>query len=174
MQHIAAKRLLVAVAASGAFAAAAGGVAHADSGAEGVAADSPGVGGGNAAEAPVGVPVNLCGNGLHVVGLLSPALGGVACANAAPAEAPPTTPPPTTPPTLPPPEVPESPVPTPPAISHVSPPVTRIAPPSPAPVPQADRLAETGSETSALAVAGIAFVIGGTILYRRARPTAAV
>ncbi|MEU2546621.1 chaplin [Streptomyces roseolus] len=56
------------------------GAAHADSGAEGAAVGSPGVGSGNTIQLPVHVPVNLCGNTVNVVGLLNPAMGN-ACAN---------------------------------------------------------------------------------------------
>ncbi|MFD4375349.1 chaplin [Streptomyces sp. NPDC058486] len=56
------------------------GAAHADSGAEGAAVGSPGVGSGNTIQLPVHVPVNLCGNTVNVVGLLNPAAGN-SCAN---------------------------------------------------------------------------------------------
>ncbi|MDI1453433.1 chaplin [Streptomyces sp. NPDC003388] len=49
--------------------------AFADSGAEGVAANSPGVISGNAIEVPVHVPVNACGDSVDVIGALNPALG---------------------------------------------------------------------------------------------------
>lgn len=49
------------------------GVASADSGAQGVAADSPGVLSGNAIQAPVHVPVNVCGDTVDVIALLNPA-----------------------------------------------------------------------------------------------------
>ncbi|MGW0663009.1 chaplin family protein [Streptodolium elevatio] len=147
-----------------------GGVAHADSGADGAAAGSSGVAAGNATGVPLDVPVNLCADGLRVVGVLSPTLGGVACANApAPVETPSVTP--TEPPTpprsrvMPPPEVVQAT--TPPAPVSRDPGTPR---PAAAPVPQAARLAETGAETSVLAATGIAFLLGGTILYRRARP----
>ncbi|MEV8586155.1 chaplin [Streptomyces sp. NPDC051180] len=56
------------------------GAAHADSGAQGAAVGSPGVGSGNAVQLPVHVPVNACGNTVNVVGLLNPAFGN-GCAN---------------------------------------------------------------------------------------------
>ncbi|WP_137990051.1 chaplin [Streptomyces vilmorinianum] len=56
------------------------GAAHADSGAQGAAVDSPGVISGNAVQLPVHVPVNVCGNTVNVVGLLNPAAGN-SCAN---------------------------------------------------------------------------------------------
>ncbi|MEV0846527.1 chaplin [Streptomyces sp. NPDC049954] len=49
--------------------------------AEGVAAGSPGVLSGNLLQAPVDVPVNLCGNTVDVLALLNPVFGN-ACANA--------------------------------------------------------------------------------------------
>lgn len=60
--------------------AAAGGYAHADSGANGAAADSPGVLSGNSVQAPVNIPVNVCGNTVDVVGALNPTFGN-SCAN---------------------------------------------------------------------------------------------
>ncbi|MFF3318859.1 chaplin family protein [Streptomyces sp. NPDC003035] len=51
------------------------GAAHADSGAQGAAVDSPGVISGNTVQLPVHVPVNVCGNTVNVVGLLNPAMG---------------------------------------------------------------------------------------------------
>ncbi|MDG9721489.1 MULTISPECIES: chaplin ChpG [unclassified Streptomyces] len=62
---------------SAAAAAAAGttGVAVADSGAQAVAAHSPGVLSGNVLQVPVHVPVNVCGNTIDIVGLLNPAFG---------------------------------------------------------------------------------------------------
>lgn len=55
--------------------------AFADSGADGSAADSPGLISGNTIQLPLHVPVNVCGNTVNVVGLLDPAAGN-ACANA--------------------------------------------------------------------------------------------
>ncbi|MEH0633775.1 MULTISPECIES: chaplin [Streptomyces] len=56
------------------------GLAAADAGAEAKAIGSPGVLSGNIVQAPVHVPVNLCGNTINVVGLLNPAFGNV-CVN---------------------------------------------------------------------------------------------
>ncbi|MFF5786642.1 chaplin [Streptomyces sp. NPDC012693] len=56
------------------------GAAHADSGAQGAAVGSPGVGSGNTVQLPVHAPVNVCGNTVNVVGLLNPAFGN-GCAN---------------------------------------------------------------------------------------------
>ncbi|MFF9912001.1 chaplin [Streptomyces sp. NPDC013457] len=69
--------LSVGVAASVAGAA---GVAAADSLAEGAAVKSPGVLSGNVVQAPVHVPVNVCGNTVNVIGALNPAFGNT-CAN---------------------------------------------------------------------------------------------
>ncbi|MEU1516585.1 chaplin [Streptomyces sp. NPDC005811] len=74
MRQVTRKSLMTVAAATGVIAAA-GGYAHADSGANGFAADSPGVASGNTVQAPVNVPVNVCGNTIDVVGLLNPAFG---------------------------------------------------------------------------------------------------
>ncbi|MFV0126660.1 chaplin [Streptomyces sp. HMX112] len=55
-------------------------VASADSGAEAVAAHSPGVLSGDVVQVPVHVPVNVCGNSVNVIGLLNPTSGN-ACVN---------------------------------------------------------------------------------------------
>ncbi|MEU1201071.1 chaplin [Streptomyces sp. NPDC005813] len=57
-----------------------GNPAFADAGAEGVAADSPGIASGNNVQVPLNVPVNACGNTVDVVALLNPAFGN-SCAN---------------------------------------------------------------------------------------------
>ncbi|MFG3199355.1 chaplin family protein [Streptomyces sp. NPDC048208] len=75
------KGLMTMAAATGVIAAA-GGYAHADSGAAGSATRSPGVLSGNTVQVPVHVPVNACGNTVDVVGLLNPAAGN-ACGNGA-------------------------------------------------------------------------------------------
>ncbi|WSZ45025.1 chaplin [Streptomyces sp. NBC_00190] len=49
--------------------------------ADGIAAGSPGVGSGNLLQIPVDVPVNVCGNTVNVIALLSPAFGNT-CVNA--------------------------------------------------------------------------------------------
>ncbi|MER6038068.1 chaplin [Streptomyces sp. NPDC001835] len=73
------KGLMTMAAATGVIAAASG-YAHADAGAAGSATGSPGVLSGNTVQAPVHVPVNVCGNTVNVIGLLNPAAGN-ACAN---------------------------------------------------------------------------------------------
>jgi hypothetical protein len=79
MRQVTRKGLMTVAAATGVIAAA-GGAAHADSAANGSAYNSPGVLSGNTVQAPVDVPVNVCGNTVNVVGLLNPATGN-SCAN---------------------------------------------------------------------------------------------
>ncbi|GGY28669.1 chaplin [Streptomyces xanthochromogenes] len=56
------------------------GMASADAGAQGVAANSPGVLSGNLLQVPVHVPVNACGLTVNVIGLLNPNFGNT-CIN---------------------------------------------------------------------------------------------
>ncbi|MFD9813901.1 chaplin [Streptomyces sp. NPDC059080] len=63
----------------GAGVASASGHGHGAS-AEGVAVGSPGVVSGNVIQVPVDVPVNVCGNTINIVGLLTPAFGNT-CVN---------------------------------------------------------------------------------------------
>ncbi|WP_405874648.1 MULTISPECIES: chaplin [unclassified Streptomyces] len=79
MRQVTRKGLMTVAAATGVLAAA-GGYAHADSGASGSSSDSPGVLSGNTVQVPVHVPVNVCGNTVNVVGILNPAIGNT-CAN---------------------------------------------------------------------------------------------
>jgi hypothetical protein len=79
MRQVTRKGLMTMAAATGVIAAA-GGAAHADSGAHGASSGSPGVLSGNTVQAPVHVPVNVCGNTVDVVGVLNPAMGN-SCAN---------------------------------------------------------------------------------------------
>ncbi|GAA2554665.1 MULTISPECIES: chaplin [Streptomyces] len=79
MRQVTRKGLMTMAAATGVLAAA-GGAAHADSGAQGAAVGSPGVLSGNSVQAPVHVPVNVCGNTVNVVGVLNPSVGN-ACVN---------------------------------------------------------------------------------------------
>ncbi|RSS36156.1 chaplin [Streptomyces sp. WAC08241] len=80
MRQVTRKGLITVAAAGGVFAAIGGGYAHADSGANGAAVNSPGVASGNSVQVPVHVPVNACGNTVSAVGLLNPAMGNK-CAN---------------------------------------------------------------------------------------------
>ncbi|MFJ2088759.1 chaplin [Streptomyces sp. NPDC087901] len=71
---------IAAVAAGTLMAMGAAAPAFADSGAEGAAVHSPGVLSGNVIQAPINIPVNVCGNTVNVIGLLNPAFGNF-CAN---------------------------------------------------------------------------------------------
>ncbi|MFE7339290.1 chaplin [Streptomyces griseus] len=129
--------------------------------AEGVAEGSPGILSGNSIQAPIDIPVNLCGNSVTIGGLLNPAFGN-SCSNDA--EVPP-----------PPPEEPEVPPVTP--ETPVTPPVDQ--PPEPnAPetrnIPQ-EQLAQTGGgglELLIPASAGLLLAGAGSVLYRRSRSAA--
>ncbi|WP_051967493.1 chaplin [Kitasatospora mediocidica] len=70
--------------ATGSVLASTAGYAYASADAQGLAANSPGVGSGNTVQVPVDAPVNVCGNTVDVIGLLNPAFGNQ-CANASPA-----------------------------------------------------------------------------------------
>ncbi|MFD5633922.1 MULTISPECIES: chaplin [unclassified Streptomyces] len=65
---------------TGAVALSGAGMAMADAGAHGGAVGSPGVLSGNVIQAPINVPVNVCGNTINIVGLLNPAFGNT-CVN---------------------------------------------------------------------------------------------
>ncbi|MFF3844577.1 chaplin [Streptomyces sp. NPDC002328] len=54
--------------------------AFADAGANGVAANSPGVLSGNVVQIPIHVPINVCGNTINVIAALNPAVGNT-CIN---------------------------------------------------------------------------------------------
>ncbi|MEU6680344.1 chaplin [Streptomyces sp. NPDC059900] len=75
------KKIVAAVAATGGLVLAGAGIAAADAGAQGAAVNSPGVLSGNVVQAPVHVPVNVCGNTVSVIGLLNPTFGNT-CVNA--------------------------------------------------------------------------------------------
>lgn len=133
--------------------------AYAGGGTEG----SPGVGSGNAAQVPVDVPVNLCGNTIDVIAALNPVFGN-SCHNE---EEPPgygDTPPVEE---EQPPGEEEQP---PPPVKETPPPAEEVHTP---PAPHAEQppaLAETGSEgTLGAAAAGAVLIAGGAILYRRGR-----
>ncbi|MBV2354681.1 chaplin [Streptomyces sp. J2-1] len=68
------------LAAAGAMVAGGTTAALADSGAQGGAANSPGVLSGNVVQVPVHIPVNVCGNTVNVIGALNPPFGNT-CAN---------------------------------------------------------------------------------------------
>ncbi|MFG2321230.1 chaplin [Streptomyces sp. NBC_01723] len=68
-------RGMVAAAAATGILSLCGSPALADSQADGAAKNSPGVASGNALQAPVDVPVNVCGNTVDVIAALNPAFG---------------------------------------------------------------------------------------------------
>ncbi|GAA0634169.1 chaplin ChpH [Streptomyces thermospinosisporus] len=74
------KKVVAVAAATGGLVLAGAGMAAADSGAQGAAVHSPGVVSGNVIQAPIHVPVNVCGNTVSVIGLLNPAFGNT-CVN---------------------------------------------------------------------------------------------
>ncbi|MFE2281552.1 chaplin ChpH [Streptomyces sp. NPDC059454] len=74
------KKVVAVAAATGGLVLAGAGMAAADSGAQGAAVHSPGVLSGNVVQAPIHVPVNVCGNTISVIGLLNPAFGNT-CVN---------------------------------------------------------------------------------------------
>ncbi|RPK79131.1 MULTISPECIES: chaplin [Streptomyces] len=130
--------------------------------AEGTAQGSPGILSGNAIQAPIDVPVNLCGNSVTIGGLLNPAFGNN-CFNDA--ELPP--PPPEEPEV--PPVTPETPV-TPPGSQPPEPNA-----PEPRNIPQQPQLAQTGGGGLDLLIpagAGLLLAGAGSVLYRRSRSAA--
>ncbi|MDX2408808.1 chaplin [Streptomyces microflavus] len=131
-------------------------------GAEGVAQGSPGILSGNSVQAPIDIPVNVCGNSVSVIGLLNPTFGN-SCSNDAEPPPPPPPPPPVKPPVTP-----ETPV---------DPPANQ--PPEPnVPGPQLEpeeQLAQTGAggmEMLIPASAGLLLAGLGSVLYRRSRSAA--
>ncbi|MCQ8774964.1 chaplin [Streptomyces telluris] len=74
------KKVVASAAVTGGLVLAGAGLAAADSGAQGAAVNSPGVVSGNVIQAPVHVPVNVCGNSINIVGLLNPTFGNT-CVN---------------------------------------------------------------------------------------------
>ncbi|WP_405985891.1 chaplin [Streptomyces sp. NBC_00872] len=162
-----------------------------------IAKGSPGVGSGNVVQAPLHIPLNVCGNSADLIGVLNPAFGN-RCENGAPVAAPevPAHPLPEPPGTPTVPETPETPggeeppggtevtppVPhTPPGdkvipdtvVPDTVPPATPSRPESPAPVTE---LASTGSDAGLLGMAAMSMglLLGGGILYRRSTAPARV
>ncbi|MFJ3105669.1 chaplin [Streptomyces sp. NPDC086835] len=140
------------------------------SGAEGSVSNSPGIGSGNQVQAPINLPVNVCGNSIGVGGLLNPAFGSE-CVNDSGG-----TPPggPEEPGTPEEPNQPEEP-------NEPQTPETPGTPSEPnAPGPQSvtpggsdGELAETGMDAlDILAPAGVGLLLAGAVLYRRARAAA--
>ncbi|KUH39896.1 MULTISPECIES: chaplin [Streptomyces] len=70
----------VIIAGTGAVVLSGAGMALADAEANAAAVNSPGVLSGNVLQAPIHIPVNICGNTINAVGLLNPAFGNV-CIN---------------------------------------------------------------------------------------------
>ncbi|MFF3307008.1 chaplin [Streptomyces sp. NPDC002952] len=154
---------------------------HSGSSAHGGTQGSPGVGGGNDAEAPVDVPVNVCGNTADVIGLLNPVFGNVCGEEPGRSGGKPQQPhtpgqPHTPPGVLPdtPSEVPRGPHGAEPITSPVE---TRALPPVDTSESLVDSttgsssaLARTGGEdVLSAAAASAALLISGTVLYRRSR-----
>ncbi|MFE0464536.1 chaplin [Kitasatospora sp. NPDC058965] len=148
----------------------------AGSSASGVSQGSPGVASGNTGQAPVDVPVNACGDTIDVIGALNPAMGND-CANHGPVVAPPPAP---TPPGCSPgensPTCPPGPPVAPPVVQSGGGTRTAVQPvAAQAPAAQAPQthLASTGVEgLGIVAPVGLALLIGGGVLYRRARSAA--
>ncbi|MFP8908174.1 chaplin [Streptomyces atacamensis] len=152
---------------------------HGGARAEGVAAGSPGVLSGNTVQAPVHVPVNVCGNSVNVVGALNPAAGNE-CANVSDHEPSPERPGPEKPgpeepkhPEKPKPEEPKQPEkqkPEEPKQPEKRDEPRAEAPEKPAPQVMGGELAETGgSGLGSIAPVGAGVLLGGALLYRRAR-----
>ncbi|MGW2372491.1 chaplin family protein [Kitasatospora sp. NPDC001683] len=158
----------------------------------GTTAGSPGVASGNSVQAPVHVPVNACGNSVNVVGVGNPAFGN-GCGNVAQPAPKPTDDcteghTPSTPPSTPPSTGGDTPpgggrnggpstsaTPSAPATSNGGTQAVPAAPSAPAsPAAQSvaaeGQLAHTGAGgVEVLGAAGLALLIGGGVLYRRAR-----
>ncbi|MFJ2193495.1 chaplin family protein [Kitasatospora sp. NPDC087861] len=154
--------------------------------ASGVAANSPGVVSGNSVQAPVHVPVNACGNSVDVVGVGNPAFGND-CGNVAhsvPAPKPtddcPEDHSPSAPPQTGGAETPgnprtgtpgggSTPAAAPVASGQAVPVAARTAAASPS-TAVGSQLASTGAgDVELLGAAGLALLLGGGVLYRRAR-----
>ncbi|MFD9035772.1 chaplin [Streptomyces sp. NPDC059567] len=126
--------------------------------AEGHAVGSPGVLSGNGLQLPIDLPVNVAGNSVNVVGIGNPAIGNTAVNGPSQPEEPG--------------EEPERNVPPKPLPVPVTDTETETEPEAPAPGPQTSSvaLASTGSELAgSAAAAGAALLIGGALVYRRAR-----
>ncbi|MGI5470059.1 chaplin family protein [Streptomyces sp. CA-132043] len=122
--------------------------------ATGSAQNSPGVGSGNNAQAPVDVPVNACGNSADVVGLLNPVFGN-SCDSSTGEK-----------------QHAEEAAPDPVPETHTRPAQQErpAAPRAAEPEVMGAQLAHTGTAQVGLAAGtGAALVLGGAILYRRAR-----
>ncbi|MCP9946382.1 DUF320 domain-containing protein [Streptomyces somaliensis] len=155
--------------------------------ADGPAADSPGIASGNSVQAPVNAPVNVCGNSVNAGGALNPSFGNACTIDAEP-EGSGTPDKPVPPSERPEPGAPSKPSPSPqggtaPQGGNVpeddtapqggNAPESGVTPQGGTATQEGAQLAETGaSALGLLAPAGAAALLGGTILYRRARRTA--
>ncbi|KUL55274.1 hypothetical protein ADL22_01505 [Streptomyces sp. NRRL F-4489] len=153
----------------------------ADTGAQGGAADSPGVLSGNTVKVELNAPVNVCGNSVNGVGLLNPAMGN-GCGNGSAARPPAAPPPPVAaPPQGPPPAAPARQAPAPEPHRRAEAPRPAAAEPGgrDARVGEVARagksagealLASSGAERLGLvAGAGGGLLLGGVVLLRRSR-----
>ncbi|MFI8823164.1 chaplin [Streptomyces sp. NPDC053431] len=122
--------------------------------AEGHTAGSPGVLSGNGLQLPIDLPVNVSGNSVNVVGIGNPAIGNTSV-NESEEEC----------------EHPETPTPRPQTpVRHLPPAPSAEQAPRPAPQSSSVSLASTGSDAVGFAApAGAALLLGGALLYRRAR-----
>ncbi|NUW08925.1 chaplin [Streptomyces sp. CAI-21] len=139
------------------------------SSAEGAAVGSPGVLSGNLVQAPVHVPVNVCGNTVNVVGALNPVFGNT-CKNVSGPkdEHPPTEPPVEEPPTEEPPTE-EPPTEQPPTEQPPTEQPPAEEPPTEREQPK-EELAETGAgEIGTAAALSAALLGGGLLMVRRGR-----
>jgi hypothetical protein len=139
--------------------------------AEGKASDSPGVLSGNVVQAPVEVPVNVCGNTVNAAGALNPAADND-CANVSGAVVEETPAyeaenPPADTPSVDQPSVDQPPADEP---SPQEPPAYEPPAAAPAPNTPGTQLAETGAGELGLAAgASAALLLGGAVLMRRTR-----
>ncbi|MCM2390828.1 chaplin [Streptomyces albipurpureus] len=137
--------------------------------ANGITKGSPGVISGNGVQLPVDLPVNLSGNSLNVVGIGNPAFGNTSVNGPAEPTGPKPPPPvkPVTPPVTPPITTPKPP----PTQKPVDRPVERPnTPDTPDDTKPRGALAHTGAGGIGYVVpAGAALMLGGALLYRRAR-----
>lgn len=141
---------------------------------DGDTSHSPGVGSGNNINVPVHIPVNACGNGISVVGLLNPTMGNDCTSQSEPSI-------PATPDEPPHPDHPGTPPepPLPPVPDELGTPPTRAIPNTPQTqtVTQprgTETLAQTGASGSLGTVipAGAGLLLAGAVLYRRSRSAA--
>jgi hypothetical protein len=130
--------------------------------AEGVAQGSPGVASGNQVQAPIEIPVNACGNSVDVVGLLNPTFGNECVNDSGPTDWQPPVEHPDQPENPVTPETPEQETPEKPKEEPSSPKTQTVTQPE---------LAQTGADYGLETTLGMgaSLLLGGTILYRRAR-----